>query len=309
MNALVYHNGALGDFLTILPALRIYRTVTSVNKITILSRKQFGELACSAGYADSFLDINYYSFLFNPSPTDSRTDTFFNQFNRCLLFTGEDSPLLKTAHLYPHINILYQSPFPTQPIPVIDYHLALFGSTAVPLTSAYPDLSRLFLSSSNQISKQTRIAIAPGSGSKRKNWPLERFQIVADHIESQGYQVSWIAGECEAEFTFRDKDQLLRNTDLISLSRFLHGCTFFIGNDSGVTHLAAASGCRVIALFGASNPAIWTPRGISEVRCIKSTHCTEYCQTYNREIKCNGECMISIQVAEVTAAVDAMLNQ
>jgi ADP-heptose:LPS heptosyltransferase len=309
MNALVYHNGALGDFLTILPALRMYRTVISANKITILCRKQFGELACSAGYADRFLDINYYSFLFNPSAPDSRTDSFFNQFNHCLIFSGDDSPLLKMAQQYSHLKILYQTPFPAQPVHVIDYHLSLFGSTSAQFTSGYPCLTRLFSSFPCQNSKRNSIAIAPGSGSIRKNWLLERFQTIADYLESQGYQVFWIAGECEAEFTFRDKDQLLRNTDLVSLSRFLHGCTLFIGNDSGVTHLAAASGCPVIALFGASNPAIWAPRGISKVRCIVSTVCLEYCQTNNRKIDCIGECMKSILVEEVTAAVDTMLNQ
>ncbi len=299
MKALVYNNGALGDFLTILPALQKYRSVISADQITILCKSQFGELACGAGYADTFLDINLYSFLFNPTSPDRRTDNFFNQFNHILIFSGEDSPLLNTARLYSHLNILNQAPFPNEPEHIVDYHLKLFDNANCQFTSMHPDLSRLFLGSSCQIQKQNCVAISPGSGSKRKNWPLERFQIVADYLESRGSEVFWIAGECEAEFEFRDKDQIVRNIDLISLSRFLHECTLFIGNDSGVTHLAAASGCPVIALFGASNPRIWAPRGSSEIQCITSKACAEYCQTNNRKFDCDRECMKSIRVEEV----------
>jgi hypothetical protein len=286
----------------------MYRSVIAADQITILSRKQFGELACEAGYADKFLDINHFSFLFNPSSPDSRTDTFFNQFDHCLILSGDDSPLLKAAQQYKHLTILYQAPFPTQQMPIIDYHLSLFDLTALQCGSICPSLTRLFSSSSNQETKHTRIAIAPGSGSRRKNWPLERFQIVADHLENQGYHVSWIAGECEAEFRFRDKDHVVKNTDLISLCKLLHECALYIGNDSGITHLAAASGSPVIALFGASNPKIWAPRGISEVRCIISTKCTEYCQTNNRNVDCNGECMGAILVDDVILTTQSVLN-
>lgn len=304
MNALVYHNGALGDLLTTLPALQMYHSHISADQITILCRRQFGELTCAAGYADRFLDINHFSFLFNPSAQDNRVDTFFKQFTHCLIFSGDDSPLLKTAQRYPHLKIIHQAPFPTEPIHIVDYHLSLFGTSREFLTNAYPGLSRLFKGSSYQNSQRNTVAIAPGSGSKRKNWPLERFQKVADFLECRGIPTFWIAGECEAGFKFRDKDQIIQNTDLISLSRILHECILFFGNDSGVTHLAAASGCRVIALFGASNPAIWAPWGLSEVRCITSTTCTEYCQTNNRKLDCDGECMKSILVKEVTGVVE-----
>lgn len=297
MKALVYHNGALGDFLTILPALQMYRTVISADQITLLCRSHFGELACKAGYADQCLDINLYSFLFNPTSPDIRKDNFFNQFNSCLIFSGDDSPLLKAAKKYLHLNILHQAPFPTQLVHIIDYHLTLFKNAKLQLT--YPDLSLLFSSISNKNNKKTKIAIAPGSGSKRKNWPLERFQIVADHLESIGYQIIWIAGECETDFEFRDKDRIIRDIDLISLSRFFHECTLYIGNDSGITHLAAASDCPVIALFGASDPRIWAPRSTSEIRCITSIACMKYCQTNNRKYDCDGECMKSISVGDV----------
>lgn len=49
--------------------------------------------------------------------------------------------------------------------------------------------------------------------------------------------------------------------DLMDLARFLAGARAYIGNDSGITHLAAALGIPTIALFGPTDPAVWGPRG------------------------------------------------
>jgi hypothetical protein len=49
--------------------------------------------------------------------------------------------------------------------------------------------------------------------------------------------------------------------DLLDLAYFLAGARAYIGNDSGITHLAAALGIPTVALFGPTNPAIWGPRG------------------------------------------------
>jgi ADP-heptose:LPS heptosyltransferase len=49
--------------------------------------------------------------------------------------------------------------------------------------------------------------------------------------------------------------------DLYELGCWLARSRIYIGNDSGVTHLAAAAGTRVVALFGPTDPAVWAPRG------------------------------------------------
>jgi ADP-heptose:LPS heptosyltransferase len=52
-----------------------------------------------------------------------------------------------------------------------------------------------------------------------------------------------------------------RFDDLYELACWLAAARVYIGNDSGPTHLAAAAGTPVVALFGASDPAVWAPRG------------------------------------------------
>lgn len=54
---------------------------------------------------------------------------------------------------------------------------------------------------------------------------------------------------------------LLHAESLVELARSLAGARLYIGNDSGVSHLAAAVGCPTVVLFGPTDPRVWAPRG------------------------------------------------
>lgn len=94
--------------------------------------------------------------------------------------------------------------------------------------------------------------IHPFSGSAKKNWPLERFRELAARLP---IPVRWCAGPEEA------LDNAVRFENLYELGCWLATARVYIGNDSGITHLAAAVGVPVVAIFGPSDPAIWAPRG------------------------------------------------
>lgn len=102
--------------------------------------------------------------------------------------------------------------------------------------------------------RRDSIVIHPFSGSKRKNWPLDRFRELAVRLP---YPVEWIAGP-EEEFS-----DALRFENLGVLAAWISGARLYIGNDSGITHLAAAVGQRTLALFGPTAPETWAPRGES----------------------------------------------
>ncbi len=84
------------------------------------------------------------------------------------------------------------------------------------------------------------IIVHASSGSARKNWP---------HFEALQSRLGTRARA------------LPENLSLIELSRYLRGCRAFIGNDSGITHLAAYLGCPTVALFGPTDPRMWGPIG------------------------------------------------
>ena len=101
--------------------------------------------------------------------------------------------------------------------------------------------------------------IHPFSGSSKKNWPLERFRELAARLP---LPVSWCAGPEE------NLSDAYRSDNLYELGCWLASARIYIGNDSGITHLAAAVGVPVVAIFGPSDPAIWGPRG-QRVRVVR----------------------------------------
>ena len=96
------------------------------------------------------------------------------------------------------------------------------------------------------------VAIHPFSGSAKKNWPLERFRAVSRSLPKP---VQFCAGP-------EDKlENAVRISNLSDLAQWLSEADLYIGNDSGISHMAAAVGTPVFALFGPTDPAVWAPRG------------------------------------------------
>jgi len=94
--------------------------------------------------------------------------------------------------------------------------------------------------------------IHPFASSGRKRWPLENFREVAARL---GVPVEWCAGPEEP------LDHAVRIEDLYDLACWLSAARLYIGNDSGIAHLAAAVGTPVLAIFLSTDPRIWAPRG------------------------------------------------
>lgn len=105
-----------------------------------------------------------------------------------------------------------------------------------------------------EVPVQDFVVIHPFASSVSKRWPMERFGAVSESI---GVPVRWIAGPEEA------LEHAVRFDDLYELACWLAGARAYIGNDSGIAHLAAAVGTPVVAIFLSSDPGIWAPRGSS----------------------------------------------
>lgn len=116
-----------------------------------------------------------------------------------------------------------------------------------------------------------RIWLHPGSGSPRKNWP--GFAALAARLTREGFEVAVSWGEADDAVRARLRPRLgesveqLDRRPLRELARCLASAAVFVGNDCGVTHLAAALGVPTVALFGPTRPAVWAPLG-THVRVV-----------------------------------------
>jgi heptosyltransferase III len=105
------------------------------------------------------------------------------------------------------------------------------------------------------VERRPSVVFHPFSGSDRKNWPMDRFL----ELEYQLGNVEWAVRP----------DGVVRFENLMELAKWIAGARLYVGNDSGITHLAAAAGARVIALFGPTHPDVWGPRG-TRVRIVRA---------------------------------------
>jgi len=116
------------------------------------------------------------------------------------------------------------------------------------------------------------LAVHPGSGSAEKTWPAERFAAL---VRTLSPIRSWLLVEGPADAaSVRPLEgipgmRLARSLPPRVLGTLLASAGLFVGNDSGVSHLAAAWGAPTLALFGPTNPAVWAPQG-PRVRVVRS---------------------------------------
>ena len=108
------------------------------------------------------------------------------------------------------------------------------------------------------------LAVHPGAGSPTKAWPAERFAALVQR-HAAGHRWLLVAGPGDvaaaAPLLSLPGAVVARGIPLRSLGALLSQAGVFVGNDSGVGHLAAAAGAPTLALFGPTDPATWSPVG------------------------------------------------
>jgi ADP-heptose:LPS heptosyltransferase len=257
MRTLVIHLGGIGDFLLSCPAISALR---ASGPVELLGRRERLQVAVDGGLADAAHDAGAFDLdtLFTaPSP---RLRGLLAGFDRCVAWLRPDDAMLdalrgcgvEQAHAYPGL-------------PPADWarHASAYYLDCLGLDDPGPP--RLSFQNGEGLPDLDAV-IQPGSGGVQKNWPLDNFRKVADELTRRGRRVVWCTGPAEEHM--KGLQPSLPAMPLSSLGRTLARARIYIGNDSGITHLAAAAGCRTLAIFGPTNPAVWAPRGVN-VRVIQ----------------------------------------
>jgi ADP-heptose:LPS heptosyltransferase len=107
----------------------------------------------------------------------------------------------------------------------------------------------------------------PGAGARRKRWPAERYAALAERLARRGLTTAVTSGPADEDAVaslqaaLSQPIQVLAGLELRDLAAILGRASLVVGNDSGVTHLAALTGAPTLALFGPFDPAYWAPIG------------------------------------------------
>ncbi|MFL6415405.1 MAG: glycosyltransferase family 9 protein [Bryobacteraceae bacterium] len=155
----------------------------------------------------------------------------------------------RTVHTAEHMaSAFFALGVPMQPIP----RAALYPSDVEAIAAAKGALDGQYA------------VLHPFASEPLKQWPADRFCEVARYLELWQVRPIFLAGPDDDASAF--ERHLVWRGDLESAKVLLSRASFFIGNDSGPAHMAAAFGRPTVVLFGNSNPAIWSPwRTESEV--------------------------------------------
>jgi heptosyltransferase-2 len=271
---LVIRGGAIGDFILTLPALKALRDAYPHSHIEILGYKHIAGLAEKRFYAQAVRSIEYgplssffaknselpqeladyiasfdliISYLYDPDRI------FENNLRRC----GVDNLACGPAKINDSTHAARQLLRPIE-------ELGLCVNSFEP--QLYPSgEDRQFAQHFLRDLPPPIVAIHPGSGSEKKNWPIENWIELVEGARDGKQSFMIISGEADERQQAILKNQwadrevrFAKNLPLPQLAAVLEHA-IFIGHDSGISHLAAAAGAKCILLFGPTNPEVWAP--------------------------------------------------
>jgi len=297
MNRIVIiHSGAIGDLIQVLPALHALRRAHPGARITLVGRRERAALAILAGAADESRDLDgagLWRFAHDPSsslpPAIAGADLVLD-------FLGYAAAGLARHTPPPQAVTLTPLPPPGWDRPAAEWigrqvaeqlGVAVAGAPEIRVPAGALAAGRELVASRGIGGPFA--AIHPGSGSPGKNWPIDRFATIARRLgDVSRYQVVWLAGPAEIERgTYQTRNSvggtrnagaensILQDLPLDRAAAVLALADAYLGNDSGITQVAAAvrrpdgRATPTAALFGPTDPRVWAPRG-SHVKLICS---------------------------------------
>ena len=267
---LVIRGGAIGDFILTLPAIAALRQRFPHAHLEVLGYPHIAQLALAGGLVDRVQPIEagpLAGFFARGGQLAPRWTDYFSEFDLIVSYLFDPDEIFQT-------NVARCSPAqfvvgPHRPNEADKIHatrvylkplerLAIFDADAVP---------RLSLNS--QPSTLNQLALHPGSGSEKKNWPEARWaELLQRVINSTDLNLLLVGGEAEGERLQRlaaalppARLQVAQSLPLAELAQRLQACTGFMGHDSGVSHLAAALGLPCLVLWADTVEEVWRPQG------------------------------------------------
>jgi ADP-heptose:LPS heptosyltransferase len=146
--------------------------------------------------------------------------------------------------------------------------LAIFGADPVPRLDVIMPAGEDRDGLTGAMLARRALALHPGSGSERKNWPERGWEeLIGRLVSGADWHLLLVGGEAEGDRLSRlsriapaERLTLAQNQPLPLLAEQLAGCLGYVGHDSGISHLAAAVGLPGLLLWGDSKAAIWRPR-------------------------------------------------
>ncbi len=297
--------GAIGDCIVTLPLAAFMKEALGLGGLDMIGHMDYISMLSGRTCIDGVRSIDSLELhrLFTPAGQFDLTDadpliTAFSDYAWIVSFMGEpdadfEQNLIFTANCSHSAEVVTIDPkAPKDPAePISSWFIRQFVQRCeMPIEMPPPDSTAQLIEAAHSDRRRGRelldslgvgptgriVVIHPGSGGREKCWHHDNFLSVAGELAKEGFEVVFTLGPAEQE-RFTD-DQIrrissagacLRDAPLSDVLAILSGAAAFVGNDTGVTHLAAGLGVPTLALFGPTDPAVYAPIG-SVVTAIPS---------------------------------------
>ena len=239
---LLIRTGAIGDFIVSLPALESLRT----DYTEVWCAGQNVPLARFADSAQSIVasGLDRLGLL----PADDVIDRL-RRFHSIISWYGTNRQDFRQLTDDLHLPFQFLPALPTGPGHAVDFYNEQARQLGAIPVSRFPRIKC-------PPADRTFAVIHPFASNPSKCAPMAVFESAANKL-AESMPVHWLCGPEE------ELNGAIRIPDLYNLACWLSQARIFVGNDSGISHLAAAVGTPVQAFFQTTDPKIWSPRGPS----------------------------------------------
>ena len=278
-NILLFHQGALGDFVLTWPIALALARIHPQSRIFYVTHAEKGALAgrtLGVEWADA--EAGWHTLFGNGDPDLSELPRrlIAGAHSVVSFISSQDGPFVSNLkHVAPEANILTIAPTPPEDYAGHATDFQLEQLRAWPAAHAAAEQILRSVQARGLTAARAGVAgsagsmiVHPGSGSPTKNWPTHRFIELTRALRDAGCPVRILLGEVEQQRWPADVHRqiqaeapVVRPTTLLDLMSELIGAAAFVGNDSGPGHLAGILGVPTLTLFGPTDPARWRPIG------------------------------------------------
>jgi predicted lipopolysaccharide heptosyltransferase III len=207
----------------------------------------------------------------------------------------------------------------------VEQQLALIGWTGVPVTDRPPTKLAVTEQSLLAVTEKLRAAgfedqdkplavLHPAAAFDTKQWATENFARVAEQLTERGLIPVAIASAKENKIVESLKQRSsarvigLSDLSLPEVTALASRAHLFVGNDSGIAHIAAAAGAPCVVIFGSSNVAHWRPWTTNANEVVREEMPCQPCHGYFCAEFERPECILRVPVERVVGAIDRIVD-
>lgn len=217
---------------------------------------------------------------------------------------------------------LYDSPadlWGTAELHSVEQQLALIGLAGIEVDRSEP--TTLPVSAEAEAAVASRVAakgplalLHPAAAYETKQWPAANFARVAEHLASSEFQIAAVAAPSERNVLEAVRQaascaiQAFDDLTLPEVTALARRADVFVGNDSGIAHIAAAVGTPSVVIFGSSNRVHWRPWTQARSEIVFEEFACQPCPGDRCREYGEPRCILDIPVTKVINAIASVVR-